>query len=178
MDAFLGMISAFGFSFTPTNWMACNGQMVSVQSNSALFALLGTQFGGNGQSTFGIPDLRGRTLVGMGNGPGLSPVTIGQMAGTQQATIGAANMPAHNHGLSAASLSVYAAQGDSQSPQNNFLANSAMGNSYSENGGQNSAKCIAGATDPAGGSQPISIMNPYLGINYCICVAGIFPSRN
>jgi microcystin-dependent protein len=178
MDAFMGMISAFGFNFTPVNWMACNGQLVSIQSNSALFALLGTQFGGNGQTTFGIPDLRGRTLVGMGNSPGLSPVTIGEMAGSQQTTIAATNMPAHSHGLANATLSVFGSPGDSQSPANSFLANTPMGNGYAESGGQNSAKCIAGTTDGAGGSQPISIMNPYLGINYCICVAGIFPARN
>jgi microcystin-dependent protein len=178
MDVFMGMISAFGFNFTPKGWLPCSGQLVSIASNSALFALLGTQFGGDGQTTFGIPDLRGRTMVGMGNGPGLSPVTIGEMAGAQQVTIGAVNMPAHNHGLSNASLSVLGSPGDTQSPLNNFLANSTLGNLYSESGGQNSAKCIAGTTDAAGSSQPISIMNPYLGINYCIALQGIFPSRN
>jgi microcystin-dependent protein len=176
MDVFLGMIAAFGFNFNPRGWAFCNGQTMSIAQNTALFSLLGTTYGGNGQTTFGIPDLRGRTLIGMGNGPGLSPVVQGEMAGSQSITILATNMPQHNHTLGAATILVANTPADGGVPAG-FLANTGATKIYGE-ASNGSTKAIGGTTDIAGGSQPISIMNPYLGINYCIAMEGIFPSRN
>lgn len=173
MDAFLGMISAFGFNFTPVNWMACNGQLVSIQSNSALFALLGTQFGGNGQTTFGIPDLRGRTMIGQGQGAGLGIYSIGQMAGVENATLSVGNLPAHNHIMMGSNdpLVQPGATGGS-------LGSNARGaaNLYATGAGNPAA--LASTTGNTGNSQPISILQPFTVINFCICVNGIFPSRN
>jgi microcystin-dependent protein len=176
MDVLMGLIAAFGFNFTPRGWASCSGQLVSISQNSAMFALLGTTYGGDGQNTFGLPDLRGRTLVGMGNGPGLSSVVQGEMAGVQQVTILATNMPIHNHTLGGATLLIANAPADTNNPAG-FLANSGTAQIYSESSNA-FTKAIGGTTDNAGGSQAINIMNPYLGINYCIAMEGIFPSRN
>ncbi len=176
MDVLMGLIAAFGFNFTPRGWASCSGQLVSISQNSAMFALLGTMYGGDGQTTFGLPDLRGRTLVGMGSGPGLAPVQQGQIAGSQSITILATNMPQHNHTLGAATILVANTPADGGVPAG-FLANTGATKIYGE-ASNGSTKAIGGTTDIAGGSQPISIMNPYLGINYCIAMEGIFPSRN
>lgn len=176
MDVFLGMIAAFGFSFNPRGWAFCSGQTLGIAQNTALFSLLGTTYGGNGQTTFGIPDLRGRTLIGMGNGPGLSPVTQGEMSGNQQITIGATNMPQHNHTLNAATMLVANTPADGGIPSG-FLANTGSTKIYNE-ASNGSVRAIGGTTDLAGTSLPLGIRNPYLGINYCIATQGIFPSRN
>lgn len=173
MDAFLGMISAFGFSFTPTNWMACNGQLISISSNSALFALLGTQFGGNGQTTFGLPDLRGRTLIGQGQGPGLGMYSVGQMAGAENATLSVGNLPAHSHPMMGSNdaLAQPGAAGGS-------LGSNARGGVNLYAAGAANQVALASPTGNTGNNQPFGIMQPFTVINYCICVAGIFPSRN
>jgi microcystin-dependent protein len=176
METFMGLIAAFGFNYPPRGWMTCSGQLVSISQNSAMFALLGTMYGGDGQNTFGLPDLRGRTLVGMGNGPGLSPIQQGEMAGSQSVTILATNMPQHNHTLGAATLLVANTPADGGVPSG-FLANTGSTKIYGE-ASNASTRAIGGTTDMAGGNQPIGIMNPYLGINYCIAMEGIFPSRN
>jgi microcystin-dependent protein len=176
MDVFLGMIAAFGFNYNPRGWVFCNGQTMSIAQNTALFSLLGTMYGGNGTTTFGIPDLRGRTLIGIGNGPGLSPVTQGEMAGSPSVTILATNMPQHNHTLGAATLLVANTPADGGVPSG-FLANTGTTKIYGE-ASNASTKAIGGTTDMAGGSQALGIRNPYLGINYCIATQGIFPSRN
>ena len=97
MDPFIGQIMQVGFSYAPRGWMTCQGQMLSISQNSAMFSLLGTNFGGNGQTTFGLPDARGRMMVGTGQGPSLPPVVLGQMAGTPSVTLDITQMPAHNH---------------------------------------------------------------------------------
>lgn len=184
MEVFLGMIATFGFNFAPRGWMYCNGQLLSIAQNSALFSLLGTTYGGDGVTTFGLPDLRGRIPVGgqPGNpGPGLNPIQMGEVSGLQQVTLISGNLPAHAHTLSAnAKIGVNNNAGDAAKPNGSALAGSS-GNSYSENGvvgGQFLTPSISGSTDFTGTSLPISILNPYLGINYCIATEGIFPSRN
>jgi microcystin-dependent protein len=177
MEPFMGLIAAFGFNFTPRGWASCSGQLSSIAQNSAMFALLGTMYGGDGIQTFGIPDLRGRTLVGMGTGPGLSPVVQGQMAGSQQVTITSSNMPQHNHTLGAARLSIANSIPDS-SLSSGFLANTPSTQKIYAEGSNATSSVISGTTDMAGSSFPLGIMNPFLGINYCIAMEGIFPSRN
>ena len=183
MEPFLGQIQAFGFNFAPRGWAMCQGQLLSIAQNTALFSLLGTQFGGNGQTTFGLPDLRGRCLVGMGQGPGLSPVDIGQVGGSESVTLTTAQMPQHTHTATATStLSAEGVPGDSANPQGRMLGG--IPNLYkTPDPAQNKALSDQALTTavtnaPAGGSSPVDLRNPYLGINICIALEGIFPSRN
>ena len=187
---------AFGFTFNPRGWQTCSGQLISIAQNSALFSLLGTTYGGNGQTTFALPDLRGRSMIGAGNGPGLSPIVWGEVGGTETTTLTINNMPQHNHQLvpgAAAgqvnlvtSANAYSNGTNSNETDNgtNFLgAAGATPAIYSEPTGTQVkvggiTSTISGSTALAGGSQAFSIRDPYLGINYCIAMEGIFPSRN
>ncbi|MBF4465044.1 phage tail protein [Flavobacterium sp. LC2016-12] len=191
-ETYLGTILAFGFSFTPRGFQPCLGQLMSISQNSALFSLLGTTFGGDGQSTFGLPDLRGRTLIGQGQGIGLSTIVPGEMSGTENTSLLITNMPAHTHALVPGQATITTVlnaisgttiTNDPDSGNNSFGASGNTPNIYSEPGGTSNGvggitSAIGGTTGIAGGSQPFSIRNPYLGINYCIAVSGIFPSRN
>jgi microcystin-dependent protein len=194
METFLGTILAFGFNFNPRGWLLCYGQLISISQNSALFSLLGTTYGGDGVTTFALPDLRGRSLIGQGQGPGLSNIIMGQISGTENTSLLITNMPSHSHPLTsgqgeanvttvANALSGGTITNETDGGNNSFAAGSAVPNIYSEPGGTNNAiggitSTISGITGVAGGNQPFSIRNPYLGINYCIAAEGIFPSRN
>ena len=172
MEGYIAQIIMFAGNFAPRTWAFCQGQVVSIAQNTALFSLLGTTYGGNGQTTFNLPDLRGRVPVGTGTGPGLPNVQLGESAGVPNQTLLVTNMPAHNHTLNA-----FSEAGDSGAPQGNLLANSgATDREYRTTG--TGVAMGATAIGNAGGSQPISIMQPYLGMNYVICLQGIFPSRN
>jgi microcystin-dependent protein len=175
MELFMGMIAQFGFNFVPSGWMACNGQLLPINQYTALFSLLGTQYGGDGNLTFALPDLRGRSGVGVGQGPGFAPIAQGQAGGAQQVSIAVSNLPVHNHGLSGAGLAVNNGAGDGNLPAGTFL--SSITNGYSENKNALS-NCIVGITDNVGGNQPINVQNPYLGLNFCICIEGIYPSHS
>lgn len=192
METFLGTILAFGFNFAPRGWQLCYGQLLSISQNSALFSLLGTTYGGDGQTTFALPDLRGRSLVGMGEGPGLGNITQGQRSGVENTTLLITNMPMHAHTLVAGQANVVtlanALSGgtitnETDGGNNSFAAAGDVPNIYSEPGGTANkiggiTSTISGTTGIAGGNQPFNIRNPYLGINYSIAVEGIFPSRN
>ena len=175
---FLGEIRAFGFNFAPKGWTMCNGQQLSIQQNAALFSLLGTQYGGNGVTTFALPDLRGRTAVNQGQGPGLSSYVIGEVTGTETVTLISTQMPQHNH-LWAANNAL----GDHPSPLNNFLSGAKI---PTNNTPVPTYAAPGGATVPLatamiglnGGNQPHQNMQPYLVVTYCIALQGIFPSRN
>ncbi|MFN4096163.1 MAG: phage tail protein [Sphingomonas sp.] len=193
---FIGQISTFGFNFAPQNWSLAQGQILSIAQNTALFSLLGTTYGGNGQTTFALPDLRGRVAMGQGQGPGLSSRVIGEMAGTETTTLLSTQMPAHVHSLAGATgtLNAVDIKATEQSPQpGGYLARGVdtapMPDSIPEiylpaAQGDPATKVplagvnVAGNTQIAGGSQPFSTMQPYLVINYCIALFGIFPSRN
>lgn len=182
MDVFMGTILAFGFNFAPRGWQLCNGQTISIAQNSAMFALLGTYYGGNGTSTFQLPNLQSRLPIGMGQGQGLSPYTIGQPSGSEQTSIGINNMPSHNHAISAtttaATVNLPAAG----------LAIADANGSDPTSGDAVTVNIYAPATPNIvlhpqtcgliGGNQPISILQPTLAINYSIAMEGIFPSRN
>ena len=184
MDSpFLGQIQAFGFNFAPVGWATCQGQLLSIAQNTALFSLLGTQFGGNGQTTFGLPDLQGRTMVGAGQGAGLSPVEIGQQGGSESVTLTAAQMPTHTHVATATStLFAEGVPGNSANAQGKMFGG--LTNLYvTPDPAQNKALSAEAVTTavtnaPAGGSSPVGIHNPYLGVNMCIALQGIFPSRS
>jgi microcystin-dependent protein len=171
MDPFLGEIRLFGFNFAPTGWALCQGQLMAISSNAALFSLLGTTFGGDGVRTFGLPDLRGRLPLGQGQGPGLTPRTMGEIAGEENHTLITQEMPAHSHSVSANETS------DTTDPKNSFPSNDS----------RNALNIYATTTDRTlmnpgmigitGGNLPHNNMQPYLCINYCIALNGIFPSR-
>jgi len=172
LEPFLACIYLFAGNFAPRDYAFCNGQLLSIAQNSALFALVGTTYGGNGQTTFGLPDLRGRVPIHPGQGPGLSNYVLGQMSGTENRTLLSTQMPAHTHALNAVSES-----GDASAPSGAFLANSgALDKEYKATG--TNVAMNPQAIGSTGGSQPFSIMQPYLCINYIIALQGIFPSRN
>lgn len=179
MDGTIAEIRMFAGNFAPRFWAFCSGQILSIASNTALFSLLGTTYGGNGTTTFALPDLRGRVPVGTGTGPGLPPVTLGQQAGTPTITLLTSNLPAHTHAV-AGSLTMGAKNGagNSISPTGNYPAQGST-NAYSSTQDAQMAPLNGSLTvSPAGSNLPVSIMPPYMGMNYIICLVGIFPSRN
>lgn len=170
----------FGFGFQPRGWATCDGQLISIAQNTALFALLGTQYGGNGQTNFALPDLRGRVPMHQGQGPGLSPRVIGESSGEENHTLIPNEMPQHQHLVSPACS---AEDGDRAAAKNSFpaspffAAGGASVNAYAASASPNTAM---GATNsaPAGGSQPHNNIQPMQVVNFCIALQGIFPSRN
>lgn len=170
-EPFLGMIATFGFNFAPRGWAFCSGQILPIAQNTALFSLLGTTYGGNGQTTFALPDLRGRRAIHFGQGPGLSNYDLGQVSGTETATLTVNQMPPHTHSFAPLSANFTA---DAGKPNGNVPASVS---SYTSPANINGAMA-PGNTGPAGGGQPFSILDPYLALNFCIALEGIFPSRN
>jgi microcystin-dependent protein len=166
---FLGSITMFGGNFAPRGYAFCAGQILSIAQNSALFALLGTTYGGNGQTTFALPDLRGRAPLHEGNSS-FGNFALGQVLGSQSVTLTANQLPAHTHTLGANS-----GPGSGIGPANAVWARSPAASNYaaSPNIGMNPA-----AVSGAGGSQPHNNLSPFLAINFIIALQGIFPSRN
>lgn len=180
MEPFLGQIMMVGFNFAPQGWALCDGQLLPISQNTALFALIGTFYGGDGRTTFALPDLRGRSAVGMGHGLGLlSNIAIGEKSGTEQISLSISNLPAHNHGLNVSNSS-----GTTSNPTGNYPAVSQYQlnrespvipvSSYGSAANSNMAGQAVGNT---GGNSPFNNRNPYLGVNFIIALQGIFPSR-
>ena len=168
-EPLLGQIIPVAFNFAPRGWAQCNGQLLPIAQNSALFSLLGTQFGGNGTTTFALPDLRGRTIIGPGQGTGTINATVGLSGGSETTTLTAQNLPAHTH-----SIPANTGLGDNANPVNNVPANTgALDKEYSTTSDGNLK-----ATGNAGGGQAFNNMKPYAPVYYIICLQGIFPSRN
>lgn len=181
-EPFIGEIKILGFNFAPKGYMTCQGQILSIAQNTALFSLLGTTYGGNGQQTFGLPDLQGRMPIGQGQGPGLPFHSMGEVSGTTAVTLLTSNMPAHVHPATGITVNipVAAGGGDTDIPKGAYLAQ-ATGDFYSSISTPDTnygPLTVSGVTGIAGSGQPIAIMNPYLVINYSIATQGIFPSRN
>ena len=191
-EPFIAEIIMFGGNFAPRGWALCDGQLLPISSNTALFSILGTTYGGDGRTTFGLPDLRGRTAVHPGNGPGLPSVSLGQKGGATTATLSIANMPSHNH---TATLHASDERGNTAVPHeiipatttdpqvdiNSMLASKPRTNIYHEDPpavsiGDMDARSIT--LSNTGGGQSFNIRDPYLGINHIIALFGIFPSRN
>ncbi len=174
MEGTIGEIRMFAGNFAPRNWALCQGQILSIAQNTALFSILGTTYGGNGQTTFALPDFRGRTAVGPGQGPGLPNVTLGEVAGETTHTLTSTEMPQHTHLMQVNnSTSNMATTGSG-----NYLnSKTESGESTSSSGGA-LVNLNANAVGIAGSSLPHNNMPPYLGMNYIICLFGIFPSRN
>lgn len=171
-EPFIAEIYIGGMNFPPRGYAFCQGQILSIAQNTALFSLLGTTFGGNGQTTFGLPDLRGRVPMGQGQGPGLSPRTLGEIGGSETVTLLSTQIPAHTHALNAVSD-----PGDASAPAGNYLANTgALDKEYKSTG--TVVPMNAGAVGFAGGGQPHANIPPFLVLNFYIAIEGIFPSRN
>ena len=181
-EPFIGEVKLLAFDFAPKSYMQCAGQILSIASNTALFSLLGTTYGGNGQTTFALPDLRGRMPIGQGTGPGLPSHSMGEAAGTPTATLLTSNLPAHIHTLSNVSVKIKAsnANADESAAEGGFpaLANANVYTSGAQAGVYTGGTQVTGTTDVTGSSIPFNIMNPYLVMNYSIAIYGIFPSRN
>lgn len=174
-DAYLGEVTLVGFNFCPRGTIAAEGQLLPIAQNSALFSLYGTQYGGDGRTTFAMPDLRGRAPIHAGTGPGLTPYTIGQRGGSESLTVGVNNMPAHNHGVQATNDFA-----NKPGPGNKLLAADNTGvNKYTTVDGSTSFKTMNSAMiTNTGGGQAITKRSPYLAMKWCVNSVGIFPSRN
>jgi microcystin-dependent protein len=172
-EAYIGSIVLFAGNFAPRGWAFCQGQLLPIAQNAALFSILGTTYGGNGQTTFALPDLRGRAPVGAGQGPGLTNVQLGQTGGSESVVLNANQMPAHNHLLACDSTSAPGAD-----PANSFPGNPGALSGAQLYGTTANATMAPAAITAAGGNQPFSIQQPFVGLNYIICVEGLFPSRN
>lgn len=170
---FIGEIMLFGGNFAPRGFAFCSGQILPIAQNTALFSILGTTYGGNGQTTFGLPDLRGRTPIHAGQGPGLSSYSLGQASGEENHTLIANELPTHAH-----NLAVQSAAGNSTAAAGNVLAKEATGQTSVYSNQAPDAVMSGAAIGGGGDNQPHNNLAPYLALNYCIALEGIFPSRN
>jgi microcystin-dependent protein len=170
-NPYLGEIRMAGFNFPPIGWAFCRGQLLSIAENDALFALIGTTYGGDGITTFGLPDLRGRLPINQGQGPGLSNYVMGEHSGTESVTLLTTQIPSHSHTVSAASGGTRNAN-----PSGNLLG-SGEADIYTHDDA-NAVSLSASAIGTSGGTQPHENMQPFLCINFIIALEGVFPSRN
>ncbi len=199
MEAYISMITAYGCNFVIRQWGACSGGLVAISQNTALFSLIGTAFGGDGRTTMGLPDLRGRSPVSYGSGPGLQPVARGEKGGLEYVTLNSLNLPAHFHTVSltgstaavSADLTVSTDAGNSPDPDGNYLGQGAgpvqpYATTLSSPSGAQAgvvnvpaqAVSVSGATGNTGNNQSFYVRSPYQGVNYQICMFGIYPSRS
>jgi microcystin-dependent protein len=183
MEGMLGEIRALGFGFTPKSWMPCNGQILQISAYNALFAVIGTQFGGDGQTNFALPNLQGKVAIGAGQGIGLSNYTVGQTGGEQEVTLTLDETPAHNHAVNAGVSSTTPIMQEVKVPTNSSLLSN-MGSQTGPKSGFGYVQVAPNASlNPAsvqlaGGNMPHDNTAPVLSLNYCICVAGVFPPRS
>ena len=182
MEGTLAEVRMFAGNFAPRGWQLCNGQLLSIAQWTAVFALVGTTYGGNGQTTFGMPDFRGRIAVGAQNaqGPGLPIYQLGEMAGTPTTTLIVTNLPIHNHTLSGTVSMVANAGTDGQTddPTGRRLAGDNIFTSFTNEPATMAPFQSSLVVGISGSNAPFNNMPPYLGMNYIICVEGIFPSRD
>jgi microcystin-dependent protein len=171
-DQFVAEIRIFPFNFPPTGWAFCDGQLMPISQNTALFSLLGTTYGGDGRSNFALPNLQGNAPMHPGQGPGLSLHDLGETGGSETVTLLESEIPAHAHALNASSQ-----PGEDPAPAGEALARSVGASLYQTNVSQNLVPMSPQAIAPAGGDQPHNNMQPYLTLNFCIALQGIFPPR-
>ena len=195
MEVFMGTIQPFAFNFPPSGWASCYGQTLSISQYQALFSLLGTYYGGNGTSNFMLPNLQGRMPIGQGNGLGLTPRVIGEVAGTESVTATLNNLPNHTHALTGITASTNLqlanpANNPVSTPTatNSFIGTSGTGPGaaaiYSDQQGASPiplkgvTTSVSGTVAATGNGLPMAVMNPFLAINFSIALNGLFPSRN
>jgi microcystin-dependent protein len=173
-DPFVAEIRIFPFNFAPKGWAFCNGQLLPISQNTALFSLLGTTYGGDGKSTFALPDMQGNAPMHPGQGPGLSLHDLGEMGGSETVTLLQSEMPIHNHNVATHNLDA----GGLQNPAPTvLLAKSSQGNAYQTTVNQSLVQMAFQALSPAGGGLPHNNMMPYLTLNFNIALQGVFPPR-
>lgn len=169
MEPFIGMIQAFGYNFDTRGWASCNGQLLAISAHDALFSLLGTTYGGDGRTTFGLPDLRGRYPMGAGSGPGLSPRPLGQKSGVENVTLTVGQIPSHSH------VVLTSSSDENNAPDNGlFDHNNNQGYSTSTSFTQMAGNSITNS----GGNGAHHNMAPFTTINWGIALVGIYPSRS
>jgi microcystin-dependent protein len=171
-EQYLGEIRMFGFNFPPTGWALCNGQTMSISQYSALFALIGTTYGGNGTTTFNLPNLQSRVPIHQGTGAGLSTYVMGQSSGVENVTLLSTQIPIHNH-----AVQCNTGGGNQASPANGYPAVESTGTSLEYSSAANNTMSPT-MIENAGGGQPHTNIQPYLCVNFCIALVGIFPSRS
>jgi microcystin-dependent protein len=171
-DPFVAEIRIFPFNFAPKGWAWCDGQLLPLSQNTALFSLLGTTYGGDGKSNFALPDLQGRAPMHPGQGPGLSLHDLGETGGSETVSLLESEIPSHTHGLQAAN-----APGNNKSPSGNSIARATGGNVYLPPTGNPLVNMADVAIAPAGGDQPHNNMQPYLTFYFNIALQGVFPPR-
>jgi microcystin-dependent protein len=169
---FVAEIRIFPFNFAPTGWALCNGQLLPISQNTALFALLGTTYGGDGKSTFALPNLQGSSAMHPGQGPGLSLHDLGEVGGTDTVTLLQSEIPFHTHTLRGTNTT-----GDNPTPGGNTLARPGSTNIYQQNSTANLVPMAPQALSIAGSSLPHNNLMPYLTLNFCIALQGVFPPR-
>lgn len=178
-EPFIGQIILFAGNFAPTGWFMCQGQTLAISSYAALFSILGTTYGGNGTTTFQLPDLRSRVPVGWGQGPGLSAYVLGEQGGVENVNLLVSNMPSHTHLVTAD-----ASNGNATSPSNALLAQTVVSkgsttyDTYVTGTPAHAVTMNPTTIQPQGGGIPHTNLQPFLGLNYIMAYVGIFPSRN
>ena len=176
-EPYIGQIQTFGFNFNPRGWAFCNGATLPIQQNTALFSLLGTTYGGNGQTTFQLPNFAGRAGCQQGQGPGLSPRTLGQTFGVNTVTLTSQQLPLHNHGMVLYAQNTASRRGASPLTGNALSVSSLSSATSFLPAGTPSTQFAPNMVQPsAGGGQPHQNQQPYLGVNFCSALQGIFPS--
>lgn len=189
LEPFIGEMMLFAGNFCPRNYAKADGQLLAISANSALFSILGTMYGGDGRTTFGLPDLRGRVAINEGQGPGLSRHAMGQRGGNEMTTLTTPNIPSHNHGVSVTTTVIStvkaAGSGATNAPAGQFIAGGGDQNFGSRPplddlnaGSVSNAATSSVSQNNVGSGQPFSNVPPYLTMTYCIAVQGIFPSRS
>ncbi len=171
-DPFVAEIRIFGFNFAPKGWAFCNGQLLPLSQNTALFSLLGTTYGGDGKSTFALPDLQGRHPMHPGQGPGLSLHDLGETGGEETVTLLESEIPSHSHSEMGSNT-----QSTQQSPSGNFSAGSNAARRYAPAATNPDVMMNPLAIAPTGGGLPHNNLSPYLVLNFCIALQGVFPPR-
>jgi microcystin-dependent protein len=179
---YIGEIRCFGFNFAPSNWAFCNGQLMNISDNEALYTVIGTTYGGDGVNTFGMPNLQGRVPMHWGNGAGGFNTAYGQVQGSTTVTLTTAQMPAHAHTIMTAVVAPGGAPERTATPANpthsTYIGTSDPDGLYKSPPPTLDATFAPAAIGGAGGSQPHENMQPYLALNFCICLYGIYPSQN
>lgn len=181
MEGIIGFVTPFAGNFAPRGWAFCAGQIMAISQNTALFSILGTTYGGDGKVTFALPDLRGRAVMGNGQGPGLSPHNLGELDGTESTIMLLNQLPMHTHTATMKIVPPANTAADATTPANTVYATPATGELIYGPAPTSAMLPYPGTlnTGPSvGGSQPFSTLHPVLALSYVICISGVFPSRN
>jgi microcystin-dependent protein len=180
MEGTMAVITPVAYDFTPRYWAQCSGQLLAINTNQALFSLLGTTYGGNGIQTFALPDLRGRVASGVGQGQGLSNYTLGEVYGAESQILNMNNLPPHNHNGNIQMKPLGSSSVDSDSPSGAYPATIVNGYTTNLTGAtpMGSSSFTNTAIGQTGSSAPVPLLTPYLTLNFVICTQGIYPSRN